>query len=400
MQKVHVIYFVSVLCIFCLVAVGCAGKSEGGSSVSAEIGQSSVTDSKESTDVGDNILEPYIMINGEQLMQLYPESMSDTFQAKEFFLPLEEGCEIGSITAGENSIFYEIQQGVDEGQYDTHSWIYRLDTETGGTEFVLEIENDGGTFYINELNCVGDDLFWYYEDANESKVERYSLETRVRDVLVQSDAAYPYVLCGDDRFLTWYEAKDGEISLFTYDTEQNELFCIARGITADSPFTRAYVIDGKTFYLESTSTGRRLVIYDLIDKAVCYTCVLPTSFEATRLQTNGEYVICTERYDSESPLFLLNREKKTFDKMEIDLGAGYIFACHLFKDYVVINSNGSDETVIVSLADKRYIKLPVSTHLVQSNISPEGMYYACTCYHTEGRDTPVGVIYALMLNDT
>lgn len=264
--------------------------------------------------------------------------------------------------------------------------IYQFDMQKKTSSPVVTISDDGGLFLTNELVCVGDRLFWTYRDEASQRIDYYNMTTGEQGTLADySVRTSDVVLTGDDRYLTWYAIHEDRIALLCFDTTENEVLTLTERAAADSPYTRAYVGNGMVAYLEEYEKERKLVLYDLNERKEAYTCSLDKNFLLTRLQTNGKHTICTEGYEFASPFYILNQEKGCFEEITFPNSEHNIFSCHLYDDYIIINSHLTDSVLILSLENKSYSVQPCSSPIVKTAVSPSGLFY--------GRDTAADTIF-------
>lgn len=284
---------------------------------------------------------------------------------------------LGCLAAANGQIYYELCQ-IDPATANYLSCsINKIDISSGSSEAVVLIESSE-PFFTNELICVNSSLFWVYRDSQKLSIDYYILSTGERGTLEEYSISTPDpILSGDDRFLTWYIPSENGINLFCYDTQKKEVINLTENAAADSPYTRAYVSDGIIAYLENSQDGRLLVTYDLISHEALYTGLLSEDFILTRLQANDNYTICTEGYSRETPIYLLNKDGLKFETVTLDGEEYSIFSCHLYDNYIIINSNLSKELLLLSLNDGTYTSFETTVNVIQSAISPDGLFYGC-----------------------
>lgn len=289
-----------------------------------------------------------------------------------------EGYSLGCITSSKEYIFYESCQIEPITSNYMETIIYQLDINTSQSEPIIHISNGGDTFFSNELIHVDDSLFWVYRDENEVRIDFYTLSTGIQGTLIGYPPSSPdLILSGDNRFLTWYMPNEIGISLLYFDSENDTIKCLTKNAAADSPYTRAYVFDGMVSFLENQPDSWLLIIYNLIDQKAEYTCHLSKDFLLTRLQTNSNYTICTDGYSRNSSLYLLNKDQQEFEKIEIKEYDYNIFACHLYKDCVIVNSNLTKSILSISLKSGISSFETSEENILQSMISPDGLFYGC-----------------------
>lgn len=291
---------------------------------------------------------------------------------------LENNGDLGCITASDGCIYYELYHIDPETNNYLSCSINKFDIISKTYENIVNTESDD-PFYTNELVCVGDSLFWVYRDSNKLSIEYYTLSTGEQGTIKEYPVSTPdLILSGDTRFLTWYVPYETGINLFCYDSQTKNIVNLTQTAATDSPYTRAYVNDGIVAFLENHEDGRLLVVYDLVNQKQIYTCLLSDEFILTRLQANANHVICTEGYSRESPLFLLNSDKRKFEKVALAEEDYNIFSCHLYNDFIVVNSGLSEKLYLFSLNDGVYTSFDTEENVIQAAISPDGLFYGCS----------------------
>lgn len=284
---------------------------------------------------------------------------------------------LGCITAFDGSIYFELCN-IDPVTTNYLSCsINKLDLFSMTYEPIVNIESDE-PFYTNELVIVGDLLFWVYRDSKKLSIDYYILSTGEQGTIKEYPASAPtIILCGDTRFLTWYVPYETGIHLFCFDTQTKNIVNLTQNAAADSPYTRAYVNNNIVAFLENYEGGRLLVIYDLLNQKRLYTCILSDEFMLTRLQANANHVICTEGYSRETPIYLLDSNKQEFVKVALTEDDYSIFACHLYEEYIMVNTGLSEKLILFSLNDGVYTSFDTGMNVIQTAISPDGLFYGC-----------------------
>lgn len=285
---------------------------------------------------------------------------------------------LGCIASSGDTIYYEACEVEPVSLNYLKSTIYKVDVDTGDLQEITEIENNGETFYSNELICIGNSLFWVYRDIDELKIIQYDIDTKLQHTLKSYPASmYDIILSGDNRFLSWYEPAEKNISLFCYDCTSGNTICLTENAATDSAYTRAYINDGILAYLEYTSTGIELVIHDLLSGTIERPGIISDDFEVTRLQANQKHIICTDGYSRDSSIYLFDEETRGFEKVVLPELDYNIFSCHLFDDFILINSNRTNEIIVLNLATESYFSVETEENILQSAISQDGLFYAC-----------------------
>lgn len=320
-----------------------------------------------------------VLHSERQIASLYMRQERTKFDIEEIDISayISDGMSLGCITSADKNIYFEIcRMDPATGNY-INSTVYQFDTVLGDTKEVISIENDEG-FFSNELICIKDYLFWVYRDSDELNICYFCLTTKERGALNTYSTSVPdIVLAGDDQFLTWYVPNDQGISLFYYDIYSKETSCLTNNAATDSPYTRAYVNGGVIAYLENREDGHQLVVYDLTAQKESYSLLILKEFMLTRLQANDSYTAYTEGYARRAPLFILSREMTDIKKIIIRDSDYSIFSCHLFGEYIVINSNSTQEVFLVSIPDETYQVFNIEMSIIQTGVSPNGLFYGC-----------------------
>jgi hypothetical protein len=290
---------------------------------------------------------------------------------------IEDNEVLGCITASNECIYYELCHVNSETTNYLSCSINKLDLVSATSEPVVYIENNK-SFYTNELVVIGDSLFWVYRDSDKLRIDYYILSTGEQGTIKEYPVSTPdLILSGDTRFLTWYVPYENGIYLFCFDTKNKNIENLTKIAAADSPYTRAYVNNGIVAFLENHEDGRLLVIYDLISQKRIYTCLLSDEFILTRLQANADHAICTEGYSRNSPLFLLDSNKQEFIAVALDKEDYSIFSCHLYDNYIIVNTGLSKKLILFSLNDGVYTSFDAEANILQTAISPDGLFYGC-----------------------
>lgn len=290
---------------------------------------------------------------------------------------VENDGDLGCVTAFDGCIYYEMCH-IDPVTTNYLSCsINKLNIVSTVSEPIVHIEN-GAPFYTNELVFVGGSLFWVYRDNDKLSIDYYTLSTGEQGTIKEYPISTPdLILSGDTRFLTWYVPCETGINLYCFDTQTGNIVSLTKNAAADSPYTRAYVNDGIIAFLENHNDGRLLVIYDSINQKRIYTCLLSEEFILTRLQANNNHVICTEGYSRESPLFLLDSNEGEFAKITLEEDDYNIFSCHLYGDYIMVNSGLSKKLFLFSLKNNVYTSFDTEVNVIQTAVSPDGLFYGC-----------------------
>ncbi len=257
--------------------------------------------------------------------------------------------------------------------------------EKNNTEILYtEEREDGGPIEVNELKLAGNKLFWVYRDSEERTIKAYDLlekEIQVIETYPAEEAAV-LILESDDRFLTWYAVpQEGNPSLYAFDTEDDEVQCLSGNIGYDNPYTRAYVLDGVTSYIENEDEQRKKVtVYDLENDREIQSYILPEELEMVAVQANREYVIIRAGYE-DTGIYILDKKTSKLQEMDYSVHAGIRpFSWHLLGNKVLINSKGRDndhdELVILSLEDSTLSWIRLDQTVVGGKVREPNQYSA------------------------
>lgn len=261
--------------------------------------------------------------------------------------------------------------------------------EKNSTEILYtEAREDGGQIEVNELKLAGNKLFWVYSDSEEMKIKAYDLLKNESQIIETYPAEKVAVLIleSDERFLTWYVVpQEGKPSLYVFDTEDNKVKCLSNNIGYDNPYTRAYVLDGITSYIENYDEHRKkITLYDLENDQEIRSYVLPEKFKMTAVQANREHVIIREGYEN-TGLYILDAKTNKLQEIDYSIHAGINpFSWHLLGNKVFINSKGrdnyNDELVVLSLEDSTLSWIYLDQSVVGGKVMEPNQYsakYSC-----------------------
>lgn len=304
----------------------------------------------------------------------------------EYRFSLLPGEYIDEAVVKDESIYFE------SGNYTNDGIVIKTTIskrEKNDTEILYtEEREDGGRIEVNELKLAGDKLFWVYSDFEEMTIKAYDLLKKEIQIIETYPAEKVAVLIleSDDRFLTWYAVpQEGKPSLYVFDTEGDEVKCLSNDIGYDNPYTRAYVLEGVTSYIENYDEQRKkITIYDLENDQEMKSYILPEGLEMVAVQANREYVIIRVGYEN-TGIYILDAKTSELQEIDYSIHAGIRpFSWHLLGNKVFINSQGrgnyNDELVILSLEDSTLSWICLDQSVVGGKVREPNLYSADYSY--------------------
>ncbi len=272
-------------------------------------------------------------------------SVFSEYSVREYPLTIPDGYYVGCIAGTETAVYYKEDEILTTSEWVQNTEFYRIDTASGHSERIYQI-NDGNLHWVNELVASDTGLFWVIRDETGMRIERLDFQSgQVATVKEFSSETPDIILTGGDGFVTWFE-ESGKSTDFLYacDDEGKEEFLISDQISKQSPFTRAYVNDGITAFVEASRSTQRLCTYDLQNKTYVKQLKVPASSTVADPRANRDYILWSE--EDQKLLY-------TYDIAEAKLGCVantdsdelYIFSFHLLGDVAMINDHVTNQII-------------------------------------------------------
>lgn len=323
---------------------------------------------------------------------VFSEENPPEYNIEEHTFTSENGEYFGSSVVLDDALYFESGNYAEDTGAEIKATISSKSKE-GIEALYTEERSDGGPIEVNELAYSGGCLFWSYRDEDIIAIRMYSLKKKEAQTL----ASYPadtavLILESDQRFLSWYVVpQEGLPSLYIYDTAKSEIQCLSNNIGYDNPYTRAYVQDGITAYIENLGNDeRRLVIYDLESSKELQSYILPQEMEQISVQANRNYVVVREGYYGDK-LYILDSKSSKLLKIDYSICPGVDpFSWHLLDDNIYINSHGrdgyGDKIVILSLAECSVSWIPLENSVIGARaVEPDLFSADCTFLNEENK---------------
>ena len=255
-------------------------------------------------------------------------------------LPYLEGYSAAGSIAGEaGRICYSCCIPSEQLSTVDDSRLFSLDLGTGDDACILHVQ--GEPHWINELAMAGGRLFGVLRTGASVGIFRVDEETNAYTMLREYPSSHPDILLagGGDYNITWFEfgAADELAALYAYDTASDTVFTVSDRVAIQSPFERAYPLDGVTAFIEREGDSRFLCVYDFAGDE------LPTW-----LQANRDFVRWKDPETGEGYFYIPAQERL----LRLDSGEDVqIFSLHLMGDLVVVNDSMSGEILGVRPLD-------------------------------------------------
>lgn len=284
-----------------------------------------------------------------QAISYTEKESSFSYDVSDYEISIPNGYESGCIAGSKSDLYYTLVKTIPMGMWSECTDIFHLDSKTGNTERIFQIKN--GEHWLNELVASDSALFWILQDKSGMRLERYDLERGT----VSTVKAFPYtskaiILSGGQDYLTWYEYKNKETSLYAYDIREDRIISISEKISLQSPYTRAYVNDGITVFTESRKGALFLCVYDIHEQMYLKQLRIADSQSIINPQANSEYIVWIDGYEDPA-LYAYNLESDELKCISKSDGSINLFSFHLIKDMVIINDSQSGQ-IIGRLLDK------------------------------------------------
>lgn len=301
---------------------------------------------------------------------IFSEEKSPEYNMEKHEFVCKKGEYFGSSVVLDDVLYFESGNYAEDTGAEIKATISQKSKE-GIEALYTEERADGGPIEVNELAYSGGCLFWSYRDEDIIAIRMYSLKNKEAQTLT----SYPVdtavvILESDQRFLSWYVVpQEGLPSLYVYDTDESEIRCLSNDIGYDNPYTRAYIQDGITSYIENFGDDeRRLIIYDLESNKELQSYILPQEMEQISVQANRNYVVVREGYYGDE-FYILDSKSCKFLKIDYSICHGVDpFSWHLLGDNIFINSHGrggyEDKIVLLSLVDYSVSWIPLENSVI------------------------------------
>lgn len=288
--------------------------------------------------------EEYLKDYDSALTVSYTKSSSSFYDdVSEYEISIPEGYESGDIAGTKNELYYTLKKNIAMSMWSECTDIFRHDTKTGITERIFQIKN--GEHWQNELVAANGALFWILQDVSGMRLERYDLESgTVSTVKEFSDKSSEIILSGGQDYLTWYEYKQEEISLYAYDIGEERIFCLSEKIALQSNYTRAYVNNGITVFTESRKGVLYLCVYDISEQRYIKQLRTTDSQSIINPQANSEYIVWIDGYE-DSSLYAYSLGKDELSCISKSGGSINLFSFHLLTDIVILNDSSSGQII-------------------------------------------------------
>lgn len=333
--------------------------------------------------------------------KVFSVAESPNYEKGEYRFSLLPGEYFGEAVVEDGTVYFE------GGNYTNDGVVIKTiisKRENNNTKILYtEEREDGGQIEVNELHLAGNRLFWVYSDSEEMSIKAYDLlEKEIQTIeTYPAEEMFVLILESDDRFLTWYAVpQEGKPSLYVLDTGDDEVKCLSSNIGYDNPYTRAYVQEGVTSYIESCDEQRKKVtIYDLEDDSEMGSYILPKEFKMVAVQANREYVLIREGYEN-TGIYIWDEKENELQELDYSIHAGISpFSWHLMGNKVFINSRGrdgyNDELVILSLEDSTLSWICLEQAVVGGKVREPNQYSADYSSVDEDNQVTVNVEFFL-----
>jgi len=313
---------------------------------------------------------------------IFSEEKSPEYNMEKHEFVCKKGEYFGSSVVLDDVLYFESGNYAEDTGAEIKATISQK-SEEGIEVLYTEERADGGPIEVNELAYSGGCLFWSYRDEDIIAIRMYSLKNKVAQTLTSYPVDTAVLILGSDqRFLSWYVVpQEGLPSLYAYDTDESEIRCLSNDIGYDNPYTRAYIQDGITSYIENFGDDkRRLIIYDLESNKELQSYILPQEMEQISVQANRNYVVVREGYYGDE-FYILDSKNCKFLKIDYSICPGADpFSWHLLGDNIFINSHGrdgyEDKIVILSLADYSVSWIPLENSVIGAKAVEPGRFSA------------------------
>lgn len=265
--------------------------------------------------------------------------------------PTRDGCDYDVFGLDDAFLYFAEKQAIPGGNDSSQTNLIAVDRSSGQQTVLLPIQQ-GSPHWVNEETMAGDALFWCITDGEGTRIEKFTLASKSREVI----AEYPgeratILLCADDRYVSWIRW-DASMAgqLWIYDCETQETRVISDSLLADSPYTRVTILNGICAFRESEGSSTYLCIYDL-NQDSCIHRISIDMDRASNIMANSEFVIWN---DGGYSGFGLDIYKYTFstavtEQINSSDDEYGVFSYALLGHYRLLLDNGAERIVCKDL---------------------------------------------------